>query len=274
MSSYPTAPPSYQTDTPGKAGDLNAEASQPLLGQSSRAGGIFEQPDAGDLPDDFKYGVSVADSAPEIRAAFIRKVYTILFIQLFGTAAVGGYMQYSDATAWIQNHMWSVYTAMIGSFVTLGLLWWKRHSHPLNLFLLGTFTFFEAFTVGLIVGFYDQTVVLQALLITMGVFLGLTLFTFQSKYDFSGMGPFLFGGLLVLMLTGIVGIFIPFGKTIDLIYAIGGSLLFSGYIVYDTFVITKKLSPDESIMAAISLYLDFINLFLSILRLLNNVEDR
>lgn len=39
-----------------------------------------------------------------------------------------------------------------------------------------------------------------------------------------------------------------------------GTLLFSGYIVYDTFLITKKLSPDESIIAAISLYLDFINL--------------
>lgn len=87
---------------------------------------------------------------------------------------------------------------MIGSFVSLGFLWWKRHSHPINLVLLSLFTFFEAFTVGLVVGFYDQTVVLQALLMTTGVFLGLTLFTFQSKYDFSGMGPWLFGGLMVL----------------------------------------------------------------------------
>ena len=96
------------------------------------------------------------------------------------------------------NSIWSFWVAMIGSFVSLGLLWWKRHSHPINLILLSLFTFFEAFTVGLIVGFYDQTIVLQALVMTTGVFLGLTLFTFQSKYDFSGMAPFLFGGLLVL----------------------------------------------------------------------------
>jgi len=273
--SYPVAPPSYRPGSPAKVGDLSPEAAQPLLGQSSRsAGGIFDQPDNGDLPDDFKYGVSVSESAPEIRQAFIRKVYTILFAQLMGTAIVSTYMQYAHASVWIQTNTWALYTAMIGSFVTLGLLWWKRHSHPANLVLLSTFTLFEAFTVGLVVGFYDQVIVLQALVMTMGVFLGLTLFTFQSKYDFSGMAPFLFGGLLVLVMAGLVGMFIPFGQTMDLIYAVGGTLLFSGYIVYDTFLITKKMSPDESIIAAISLYLDFINLFLSILRLLNNVENR
>ncbi len=57
-------------------------------------------------------------------------------------------------------------------------------------------------------------------------------------------------------MTGIVGIFIPFSRTVDLIYAICGTLLFSGYIIYDTHVITKRLSPDEYIMGAISLYLE------------------
>lgn len=132
----------------------------------------------------------------------------------------------------------------------------------------------EAFSLGVLVAFFDTKIVLQALyvffflflpfsraelyrrLITLGVFLGLTLFTFQSKYDFSGMGPWLFGGLVALMMTGLVGVFIPFGRTMDLIYAIGGTLLFSGYIVYDTYLINRRLSPDEYIMGAISLYLE------------------
>jgi len=113
----------------------------------------------------------------------------------------------------------------------------------------------EAFTLGVVVAFFNNAVVLQALIITLGVFIGLTLFTFQSKYDFSGMGPFLFGALIALLMTGLVGIFIPFGKTMDLLMAIGGCLLFSGYIVYDTYIINNKLSPDEFIMGAISLYL-------------------
>lgn len=94
--------------------------------------------------------------------------------------------------------------------------------------------------------------------ITLGVFIGLTLFTLQSKYDFSGMGPFLFGALIALMMTGIIGIFIPFGRTMDLIFAIGGCLIFSGYVVYDTYMINKRLSPDEYIMGAISLYLEYV----------------
>lgn len=61
-------------------------------------------------------------------------------------------------------------------------------------------------------------------------------------------------------MTGFIGIFIPFGQTMDLIIAIGGCLIFSGYIVYDTHLINKRLSPDEFILGSISLYLDFINL--------------
>ena len=57
-------------------------------------------------------------------------------------------------------------------------------------------------------------------------------------------------------MTGIVGAFIPFSKTMDMVYAGGGCLIFSGYIIYDTYIISNKLSPDEYIMGAISLYLE------------------
>ena len=57
-------------------------------------------------------------------------------------------------------------------------------------------------------------------------------------------------------MTGLVGIFIPFNRTMDIVYACGGCLLFSGYVVFDTYMITKRLSHDEYIAAAISLYLE------------------
>ena len=53
------------------------------------------------------------------------------------------------------------------------------------------------------------------------------------------------------------------------VYALIGSLIFSLYIVYDTWVITNTLSYDEYVIGAINLYLDFVNLFLMILRLLS-----
>lgn len=61
---------------------------------------------------------------------------------------------------------------------------------------------------------------------------------------------------IIAVMTGFVGIFMPFSKTMDMIFAAGGCLLFSGYIVYDTYIINARLSPDEYIMAAISLYLE------------------
>ena len=76
---------------------------------------------------------------------------------------------------------WAFYLPLFGTLINLGVLYWKRHSHPLNLVLLSTFTLLEASTLGVVVAFYDNRIVMQALLITMGVFLGLTLFTFQSK---------------------------------------------------------------------------------------------
>lgn len=58
---YTRPPPAYGATQP-KPGSAEAE---PLLGEGS--GGIFNQPEEGDLPDDFKYGVTVSESAPEIR---------------------------------------------------------------------------------------------------------------------------------------------------------------------------------------------------------------
>ncbi|KAF9805230.1 hypothetical protein IEO21_09136 [Rhodonia placenta] len=276
-SNYTAAPPPYH-DSPKLSAVPEEEAAQPLLGSpraGPSAGGIFEQPAFDDIPDDFKYGTTVADSAPEIRRAFVRKVYTILFhIQLATCFVAGGISHSPNAILWVQTHIWSLYIPLFGTLVNLGLLYWKRHSHPSNLILLSTFTLLEAFTLGVTTAFFDTAIVLQALLITVGVFLGLTLFTLQSKYDFSGMGAWLFGGLMALMMTGLVGIFIPFGRAMDIVFACGGCLIFSGYVVYDTYMITKRLSPDEYIMAAISLYLEYVDLLINILRLLNDLQDR
>ncbi|KAI0689364.1 inhibitor of apoptosis-promoting Bax1-domain-containing protein [Cerioporus squamosus] len=256
---YHSNPPPPYPGTGAKVPPGYDEASQPLLGNSSAAGraGIYHQPGPGEIPDDFLYGATVAECALQIRNEFVRKVYTILFCQIVATTIVAGFISRSpEAVFWVVTHSWSFYVPMFGTLINLGLLYWKRHSVPLNYVLLSTFTLLEAFTLGIMTAFFESEVVLQALLITVGVFLGLTLFTFQSKYDFSGMGSWLFAGLIALMMTGIVGWFIPFSRTTDLIFAAGGCLLFSGYVVYDTYMITKRLSHDEYIAAAISLYLE------------------
>jgi FtsH-binding integral membrane protein len=65
-----------------------------------------------------------------------------------------------------------------------------------------------------------------------------------------------------------------FGVQTGYVYALLGCIIFSGYILFDTWLIMDKLSPHDHIMAAIMLYLDIINLFLYLLRLLAESNRR
>jgi FtsH-binding integral membrane protein len=68
-------------------------------------------------------------------------------------------------------------------------------------------------------------------------------------------------------------IFFPLGKISVMIYGGLGALIFSGYIIYDTDNIIKRYTYDEYIWAAVSLYLDIINLFLSLLQVLRAADS-
>lgn len=157
--------------------------------------------------------------------------------------------------------------------VFLGLTFWKRKSYPTNLLFLSLFTLTEAYTVSVIVSFYKTTVVLQAVLLTAAIFVFLTAFAAQSKYDFTSWMPYLFGALWGLLMFGLMAMFFPYNSTTELIYGGVAALLFSAYILVDTQLVLRKHHVEEEIAAAISLYLDIINLFLAILRILNSQQN-
>lgn len=93
---YSQPPPSYQADT--SAAVNNDEAR--LFGGAPRA-----STDGDDIPDDFKFGGSVAEATIDIRNQFIRKVYTILTVQLLATAAVSAVSFWNEGYKnWIQGH--------------------------------------------------------------------------------------------------------------------------------------------------------------------------
>ncbi|KAL8292288.1 hypothetical protein RQP46_001754 [Phenoliferia psychrophenolica] len=259
-------------------------ANEPLLGNTEQpyASGShapsndWAQEGSGedDVPEDFKIGMTVSESSQSIRHAFVAKVYGVLFCQIVGTTVIGALMSTESASTWVQANPGLMMIPMFGAIAAMLGVYWKRHSHPLNIILLGLFTVLEAITVGSVVGFYSGTVVLQALVITVFVFLGLTLFTFQSKYDFDNMGSYLFAALLCFVITGFVGIFLPFNRITDMLMAGGGCILFSLYIVYDTHLLLRRLHMDDWVLACVSLYLDILNLFLQILRLLSDIQER
>jgi FtsH-binding integral membrane protein len=108
-----------------------------------------------------------------------------------------------------------------------------------------------------------------AFLLTVIIFGVLTLYAYYSKRDFSFLRGFLLVGLLALIGFSLVGMFIGgFQGPLGLMIAFGGVLIFSGFILYDVSQYRHGL-PEEAIpLAVLGLYLNFINLFLYLLRLL------
>jgi FtsH-binding integral membrane protein len=197
---------------------------------------------------------------------FIRKVYAILTVQLLLTAILSSVSFFSHSyRRWIQSNSWMMWGSLFGAIAFMLLTFWKRKSYPTNLLFLTGFTLLEAYTISVITSFYESRIVVEALI--------LTLFACQSKYDFTSWMPYLFGALWVLIIFGFMSAFFPGGKTIELVYGVVAALIFSGYILVDTQLVMRHYHVEEEIAAAISLYLDVINLFLAILRILNSQQS-
>ncbi|KKZ59022.1 hypothetical protein EMCG_00887 [[Emmonsia] crescens] len=254
---YTQAPPSYQAT-------------------SDPTSGLLDEPRSEDdnVPDDFKFGGSVAEATLPIRMQFIRKVYSILSVQLLLTTVLSSVSFFSDSyRIWIQSHSWLMLVSVISALVFMGLTYWKRKSYPSNLIFLGAFTALEAYAISVVTSFYDARIVIQALVLTLGIFVALTLFACQTKYDFTSWIPYLFGALWFLIMFGFMAAFMTPNSKVDLVYGGLAALIFSAYILVDTQLIMRHYHVEEEIAAAISLYLDIINLFLAILRILNSQSN-
>ncbi|KAL3418954.1 bax inhibitor family protein [Phlyctema vagabunda] len=259
-SRYSQAPPAY-ADEPTSSTD-----------QAALLGGPRSSED--NIPDDFKFGGTVAEATIDIRMGFVRKVYAILSVQLVATAILSSVSFFSESYKnWIQTNQWMMWVSLFGAIGFMFLTYWKRKSYPTNLLFLAGFTGLEAYSISVIVSFYQSKIVLQAVLLTAGIFVALTVFACQTKYDFTSWMPYLFGGLWALILFGFMAAFFPANSTVELAYSGIAALIFSGYILVDTQLVMRHYHVEEEIAAAISLYLDIINLFLAILRILNNQNN-
>ena len=206
--------------------------------------------------------------------SFIRKVYSILTVQLALTMALSAISFFSPSyRLWIQTNAWLTWVSLFGAIAFMLLTYWKRKSYPMNLVFLTGFTALEAYSISVITSFYESRIVLSALVFTAGIFVALTLFACQSKYDFTSWVPYLTGTLWLLIMFGFMSAFFPHSSTVELGYGVIASLVFSGYILVDTQLIMRHYHVEEEIAAAISLYLDIINLFLAILRILNSQNN-
>lgn len=115
--------------------------------------------------------------------------------------------------------------------------------------------------------------------ITAAAFAGLSLYGYTTKKDLSGMGTFLFMGVIGILIASVVNIFIA-STMMHFMISVGGVLVFAGLTAYDTQNIKNmymesdghEVATKKSIMGALQLYLDFINMFMFLLQLFGNRE--
>ncbi|WP_226893699.1 Bax inhibitor-1/YccA family protein [Nisaea sediminum] len=121
--------------------------------------------------------------------------------------------------------------------------------------------------------------IVRVFFITAAAFAGLSLYGYTTKKSLSGMGTFLFMGLIGILIASVVNIFMA-STMLHFVISVGGVLVFAGLTAYDTQNIKNmymesdghEVATKKSVMGALQLYLDFLNMFLFLLQLLGNRE--
>ena len=126
---------------------------------------------------------------------------------------------------------------------------------------------------------YTSSSIFQTFLVTSVAFGGLSLYGYTTKRDLSAMGSFLVMGLIGLIVAMLVNLFLQ-SSALEFAISVIGVLIFAGLTAWDTQKIkemyaemdTGDTMARKAIMGALALYLDFINMFLFLLRFLGNRE--
>ena len=121
---------------------------------------------------------------------------------------------------------------------------------------------------------FTATSISRVFFISAAAFGALSLWGYTTQRDLTGMGSFLFMGLIGIVIASLVNIFLG-SSQLDWIISVVGVLVFAGLTAYDTQAIKEMYDPMDDgtiagrkvVMGALKLYLDFINLFLMLLRL-------
>ncbi|MBU1446228.1 Bax inhibitor-1/YccA family protein [Patescibacteria group bacterium] len=166
--------------------------------------------------------------------------------------------------------MWLVFIGEIALILTSGL-WSKKE--PMNFFVFALFAVLTGISITPLLLYVALTggigIIIKALLATFLTFTAAGLIGWKSEKSLASWGGFLFVSLLGLVLVQIVGIFIPWGSTFEMVYSSIGVIVFGAYTIYD-FNRLKTFPEDQYVQAAMHIYLDIFNLFIFILRLMSN----
>lgn len=199
--------------------------------------------------------------------SFMKQTYQLLAASMIAAAA-GAYatMPYAEM---IMQYKWFIFGAEL--LILFFGLRMTRGKVGLNLAMLFLFTFLTGVSLvpllASLIGAGNGAVIGNAFLMTSVLFGALSLFAINSKTDYSSWGKPLFITLIVVIIASLVNMFILQSPMMHVIITAGILLLFSIFTIYDTQNIANG-AYDSPVDAAVSLYLDFLNMFTALLQLL------
>lgn len=227
---------------------------------------------------------SVAYSGASVASVYMRQVYLWMGSGLFLTALVAWAVASSEAAV---NFIFSNFIVLIGLFIAqfalviaLSAAVHKMSSQTATLCFL-VYAALTGLTLSSIFLVYPIGSIANAFLSTAGMFVAMSIYGTVTKRNLSGMGNFLFMGLIGLLIAMLVNVFLA-NTMMDFVISAVGVVLFTLLTAYDTYQLrifgSSAPLDDEvavrrgAILGALTLYLDFINLFLMLLQLFNRGE--
>jgi FtsH-binding integral membrane protein len=207
----------------------------------------------------------------EERATLVRRTYGLVFISVIVTAIGVAFGMTQPAVMRAVNEHPII--TLIAMFAPLWMAMRAHRDYPRNLILTLLFTFVEGVWLAPFI-FMAETrspgIAGQAAILTLSTFGVLSAYAVLSRRDFSAWGSFFIMGLWVLIATSLLNIFFPTALG-TLWIAAATVAVFSGLLVFDTWRLVRsgQYGPDDYVPAAVSIYLDLLNLFIAILSLLS-----
>lgn len=222
-------------------------------------------------------GNILADFPLQVRHGFLRRVYTLLALQLLVTTSACAVALYVPAaTSALIASPGTALGASVGGLGCVVALGCVASLFPWNLVLLLAFTLFESYSLAQICAQYSAhgagVAVVAAFCVTTMLFGGLSAYVHITRTEFQWLSTSLVAGALALLAMCLINIIVPIPFAHTLI-ASGGVTLFCGYVLYDTSEMMTRFTPDDTVIAVVSLYLDIVNLFLCLLNLFTSPRD-
>ncbi len=210
---------------------------------------------------------------------FIRRVYNWMGLGLAVTALVALFTASNPALlGLILGNPLVFFGLIIGQLVLVVVLSaaierLQASTATLLFFLYSALT---GLTLSVIFLAYTQASIASTFLVTAGTFGAMSLYGYTTRRDLTSWGSFLFMGLIGIILASVVNIFFH-NETIYWVVTYAGILIFVGLTAYDTQTLKEmaragfadeEVASKSAVMGALRLYLDFINLFLMLLRIM------